>query len=307
MARLGVATSSRRDGKAGGFTLVEMLVTLFCAVALASIVLLCYSAVVDQANRTMCRARLHRLGGALFAYAQEYEGFLPDTGATRLARGRVPPGTPRFNDTWDNRGTALWPHSRNTGNAGNLYLLIRAGLAEPKDFICPATGDKPAFGPFSSRRFSFLAFQPGSLSLTPRERRFLRIHTGRHCSYSYQNVLGIRNPGPGACGVSVRRLHRCHSPPDLAILADHNPYTELRGLNRPRLDPTEHPSANSLNHGGAGQNVLYLGGHVIWSDTPACGASLPGGECDNIYRPGQGAVRDPRNIPESRRDSYLVP
>jgi len=43
--------------------------------------------------------------------------------------------------------------------------------------------------------------------------------------------------------------------------------------------------ANSNNHAGDGENVLYADGHVDWTATPYCGSPRPfsGNPRDNIY------------------------
>jgi prepilin-type processing-associated H-X9-DG protein len=47
-------------------------------------------------------------------------------------------------------------------------------------------------------------------------------------------------------------------------------------------------NANSNNHSGDGQNVLYADGHVDWSATPFAGSPRPitGAPRDNIYTAG---------------------
>jgi len=305
--RQGLANESSSSLVGGGFTLVEMLVVITCLLLFMALVAGVYEAARDEGHRTACAGQLKALHTTLRCYAYANHGYLPDTGAASTLAGPVPKDRWHFPDTWDSRGTPFWPEERRTGNAGNLYLLIRLGLTTPQRFVCPATGDKAAFGPFLDTRWSFLAFQPGSLSLTAEERRFLEQRATRHCSYSYQNMLGHPN---GDWAVADRRAAEVHvelSPPELVILGDHNPYTELQGEARPRVDPEAEPLANSLNHGGRGQNVLYLSGTVAWSTTPECGAILGDGSRDNIYRPAAGDVQDPRNIPRHEKDSYLVP
>lgn len=284
-----------------------MLVVLTSVALLAALVLGAYDAVCEEADKVCCAARLRGLGAILVAYAERSAGVLPDTGAASPIAGPVPDDGFHFPDAWDGPGTALWPDERRTGNVGNLYLLIRMGLARPDDFICPASGDQPAFGPFCHQRFSFLAFKRSSLSLTDREKEFLRSHATRHCSYSYQNMLGHPLGDASVADPCAGRVLLHSSPPDLAVMADHNPYTQLQGEDRPCLDPQAHPLANSLNHAGRGQNVLYLNGAVTWHTTPLCGARLGDGTRDNIYRPGAGSVLDPENVPRHVRDSFLVP
>jgi hypothetical protein len=284
-----------------------MLVVIGIVTLLATVVVGTIGAVRDTADRAMCAAQVRKIGQTMLAYANMSRGLLPDTGAASPLAGRVPDDGFHFSDVWDSRGTSTWPHERRTGNAGNLYLLIRMGLLTPDDFICPASGDRAAFGPFHDGRFGFLATKRGSVSLTSKEKEFLRLNATRHCSYSYQNMLGHPWGDPSVAEPEAARIRIDASPEDLAILADHNPYTQLRGEGRDGLDPNAEPLANSLNHGGDGQNVFYLSGSVAWHSTPLCGAVLGDGTRDNIYRPARGSVLDPRNIPRHARDSYLVP
>ncbi len=290
-----------------GFTLVEMMVVVLCICLLVTLVVAAADSAFDQVHQVLCSARLKNLGKALFTYAESYDGYLPDTGAVSPLAGPVHPGGAQFRDTWDHPGTGLWPDSRHTGNAGNLYLLVRLQLAGTQDFICPASADKPALGWPSSGRTGFMSFRKGADRFTDQQWKFLQESSGRHCSYSYQNMLGYRFGDPAVASPQAAFVHLERSPGDLAILADHNPYTAIRASDRERLDPAEHPAANSLNHAGRGQNVLYLDGRVQWHTSPECGAELPDGSRDNIYRPARGQVCDPENIPRHQKDSYLVP
>ena len=299
--------SLRSPGTARGFTLVEMMVVALCLCLLVALVMAALESACDQVNQALCSAQLSGLGKLLFVYAESYDGYLPDRGAISPLVGPVLPGGTHFSDTWDHPGTAQWPDSRHTGNAGNLYLLVRLQLAEPQDFLCPASGDQRALGSPSAKRTSFMSFRKGSDQFTDQQWGFLQGKSGRHCSYSYQNVLGHIFGDPAVAAPQAAFVHLERSPRDLAILADHNPYTCIRGTNRECLDPDEHPMANSLNHAGRGQNVLYLDGRVMWQTSPECGATLPDGSRDNIYRPATGAVCDPQNIPRHEKDSYLVP
>jgi prepilin-type processing-associated H-X9-DG protein len=300
-------TSAAAPGALRAFTLVELMLVLMVVLLLASLCMAVFEAADEQVGDTFCAARLRTLGKALFCYAESNQGYLPDLGAVSPMAGRPPPCGPWFEDVWDHPGTGQWPASRHTGNQGNLYVLIRLGLASPGDFLCPATGDRPTPGTRSMQRTGFIDMREDSDQFTDDEQRFFQEHASRHCSYSYQNMLGHRAGDPSVADPNAAMVHVDRSPPDLAILADHNPYTCIRGTNRRCLDPEKEPTANSLNHGGRGQNVLYLDGRVQWHDTPECGAELPDGGRDNIYRPAAGSVTDPTNIPRHVKDSYLVP
>lgn len=292
---------------AQAFTLIELMLVVMIVLLLASLCMVVFEAACDRVNDVFCASQLHGLGKALFAYAESNRGYLPDTGAVSSMAVTLQPGGVSFQDTWDHPGTGQWPDSRHTGNQGNLYLLIRLGLATPEDFLCPATGDSPTPGKGALWRTGFVAFREGADQFTDAEQRFYQEHATRHCSYSYQNMLGHRLCDPTVADPEAASLHVDRSPSDLAILADHNPYTCVRGTSRQCLDPDEQPAANSLNHGGRGQNVLYLDGRVQWHTTPECGAESLDGTRDNIYRPDRGGVTDPTNIPRHVKDSYLVP
>jgi prepilin-type processing-associated H-X9-DG protein len=77
----------------------------------------------------------------------------------------------------------------------------------------------------------------------------------------------------------------------MAVAADRNPWflshnsTEIRDFSafRPDIPPwngsaEQGRAGNSVTHGGEGQNVLFLDGHVSFEDRPFCGV-----DHDNIY------------------------
>jgi len=78
-------------------------------------------------------------------------------------------------------------------------------------------------------------------------------------------------------------------------------------------------AANSNNHGGDGQNVLYADGHVDWSPTVYCGSPRPisGAPRDNIYTAASPMTSDPAqnkgsgveatNNPLDQYDSVMLP
>jgi hypothetical protein len=85
----------------------------------------------------------------------------------------------------------------------------------------------------------------------------------RQLAGNYAYSLGYRDNG-SLIGLSARD---CNQP----IMADHRP---LPGV-----------GTNSPNHGGLGQNVLYVGGNVKWHTTPSAGCPD-----DDIYLNRKGRI-----------------
>ncbi len=107
-----------------------------------------------------------------------------------------------------------------------------------------------------------------------RRTRVSSASAARQLAGNYAYSLGYRENGTlhGPCDLD------CEQP----ILADHNPLADSGG--------------NSPNHGGQGQNVLYIDGHVRWCISPVLGCPA-----DNIYLNRKGKVAAGLN----RDDSVL--
>jgi hypothetical protein len=262
----------------------------------------------DAAHRAACAANLSRLGTALQMYAQNNDGYLPDCGACSSACGPVPCDGYHVASRTNAPGTCNWPHVRAVGNQANLWILVRQGYAAPPIFLCPATSDRPSLNsPANTAVMGFLAMDPATGRATPTEDRLLKRVTAGRCSYSYQSQFVHPAADPSLADPMNATTNIYVHPADLPILADRNPYTRTDLVRQPVVSPTSFPEANSLNHGGAGQNVLYLGGEVEWHDTPRCGLMRQDGLRDNIYWPDVGDPTDPLAIPVDLYDSYLAP
>lgn len=68
---------SFRAGKAGGFTLVELLVVIGIIAVLIAILLPTLQKARATANRTACLANMRQLGNGLMLFAHEHDGYLP--------------------------------------------------------------------------------------------------------------------------------------------------------------------------------------------------------------------------------------
>jgi hypothetical protein len=300
-------------------TLTEMLAVTAGAGCLVALLLTALTGAKDAADRAACAANLGHLGQALLLYACEHDGFLPDCGAASPLGGMPPADGRHFAGRWDAPGSAVRAGRKVVGNQANLWILVYEGYAAPRLFVCPATADRPSLNSPQDRTvMGFLALDPGTGKPTAAEDAFLRRVAAGRCSYSYQNQFAHPLTDAAVADPRNATTHTLLHPATLAIAADRNPYTRTELVRQPVVSPADQPEANSLNHHGAGQNVLYLGGEVEWWDTPCCGILRPAvvkhdvapaaePKRDNIYRPDDGDPCDPQNVPRSVNDSYLVP
>lgn len=156
--------------------------------------------------------------------------------------------------------------------AAYLPLLFQAGANEPLNVGCPAVGKKPA--------------QP--CSLEPLEQLYQEDPVQfrkrvRDLAGDYAYTLGYRDNGL-LCGP------RLDAGAEVPLLADGPP---------PFVD------GNSRNHGGHGQNVLFVGGHVRWVGTPALGPQQ-----DELFRNRNRLIRagcDPTDFVLGAGDAIAGP
>jgi prepilin-type processing-associated H-X9-DG protein len=88
---------------------------------------------------------------------------------------------------------------------------------------------------------------------------------------------------------------------EFAVAADLNP-GNYSGYNVGVVDENSAPSfmqkANSSNHQGAGENVLYGDGHVEFQQNPFCGTKR-----DNVYTKAGGSVAIPTTTAKTSPDT----
>ncbi len=172
-------------------------------------------------------------------------------------------------------GASSWrvssePNVESLPNRRHLYPLLSGQIASPVWFVCPAV--------------------PGTPMPADQIRQHNDFLESANVAYAYQNQAGVR---PTTRGL-----------PELPILADDNPLFEnglpLLDLAR-RIGLHDPASANSRAHGGAGQNMLTLGGNVKWVSTPLSGI---GG--DNIWTLSHVTTYSGREGPLAGTDSHLL-
>ena len=289
-------------------TLTEMLATVGGLACLFAALVPALLGAKDAADRAACAGNLAHIGRAMAVYASEYGGDLPDCGAASPLGGAVPADGKHVPSRTNAPGTCAWPDVRAVGNQANLWLLVRGGYAQAGVFVCPATADRPSLNSSDALgAMGFLAMDPATGRPVPHEARFLQKIAAGRCSYSYQNQFAHPATDPQEARPGAPTTNHAYHPLDLAVVADRNPYTRTDLVRQPTVSPDTHPDANSLNHHGAGQNVLYLSGEVHWHSTPWCGALRADGVYDHIYRPDAGRPDDPHNLPRAPADSFLVP
>jgi len=276
------------------------------------------------ANRAKCANNLSTLGKALQTYAAGHDQQWPDVFDSDSERWDDVGGTRK--DQWgtepgDDRPPATKPADTRGGivesNTSGPWMLVVAEYGPPSVVLCPDAADhlchEATFDYYKVRDF----------------------RGDRFCGYSFQNELGAYQTG-------------ARSSSQLAVAADANPMrrdyyakaspggkTDARMAGKPTWTPNEERPTwrgalegpwelNSPNHAFRGQNVLYLDGHIEWTDTPYCGI---GG--DNLWlRRAKDAAADvdPRDLKalrqtndtasydgkstlpaDNRVDSFLVP
>lgn len=276
-----------------GFSLVELLVVIGLSVILFSIFVPYVAKVRESESRARCAENLRMIASALQQYSKDNKGLLP-----RVVYDPAHNSDGYCAFTGADSPDPFAPGTQVQANdvTASLWLLVRAGLAQPSAFVCPSTQQ--------------VADRHGLAEC----RRRSNFSARGNLSYSY------------ACPFSsaLAYILNDYLPADFALMADRNPGKSASGsdVTAPPYDapPLQIARANSNNHGRAGENVLYADGHVSFQTTPYCGIGSAARR-DNIYtaltaRPlkkgdsppgwGNGAV-GPNIGPAWDHDSYLVP
>jgi len=153
--------------------------------------------------------------------------------------------------------------------SAGLFKLVKAQWVPASVFVCPASMTRP----------DRYVIEPGMTDFP----------SPRAISYSFQYTLGDRH-------LSIYSAELVDVADQMAILSDRTPVFVDGRFQPDRI------GASSDNHGGEGQNVLYLDGRVNWQQTPEAGVSG-----DNIFL--IDGVDDYRGdeVPTDQTDSFLLP
>ena len=275
----------RRTRRRYGITLVELLVILGIICLLISLILPIIVRTRHAGGGRRCSSNLRQIGQAIQMYANENKGRFPRA----MFDGAGGPPTEYT--------APLAPHPFRPGGPGPndvtaaLFLLARTQDMTPEVFVCPSVRDA----------------EPWDFGGGGRAARNVSNFPGRQfLSYSYANPY----PTPAAAKAGYQLTYSLTS--DFAIVADMNPGAPGATSAGPQSPRAAIAAANSRNHAGDGQNVLYADGHVEFQDTPFCGmlrnaGDAPGPFRDNIYTHGSGATAGVRGAPVDALDSVLLP
>lgn len=172
---------------------------------------------------------------------------------------------------WNSR--ASWAPSQDPGimlvpNRRHLYPLLQKDfIAHPRLFLCPSNGGAPM-----------------PIDQVHRCNDFL---DDANLSYTYFNMAGRR---PSS-----------EDNPDLPVMSDQNPVFGESTSFLGKFAFRDRAQSNSPSHGGAGQNILVLGGYVKWVKTPDAGV-----DGDNIWTLQGVSTYTGREGPASAADAHLI-
>jgi prepilin-type N-terminal cleavage/methylation domain-containing protein/prepilin-type processing-associated H-X9-DG protein len=284
-----------------GFSLPELLIVIGILAFLITLLLPTINRTrCGGSNRVKCGSNLRQIGQALLLYANENKGVYPRT--------IYVPGQPlSFQDDSENGGTernpfvtlgpTASPHRRDNDVTAAIFLLIRTQDITPEVFVCPSSdAEKDTYG--GSRNPASGATAQNKVSFSDWR---------KNLSYSYANPY----PSTEAVAKYGYKLDQTNGA-DFAIAADMNPGVgDGYDVTAPdeNASPKVMQKANSRNHQGAGQNVLFGDGHVDFVQSPFVGVQR-----DNVYTvsgsPDPSGPKTSKTVagsPTGAHDSVLLP
>ena len=306
---------SKRLSRSKGFTLVELLVVIGIIALLISILLPSLNRARETANRVKCSSNLRQVGQAILLYSNENKGNYPRTIYNPTGSGNNIALNASDDDT---NGVVAANSFRDpflkTGGSGPapldndvnqaMFLLIRTQDITPEVFVCPSSNaEKDTYGG---------SLAPGSGATAQNKTSFSSWQ--KNLSYSYVN------PYPNSVGVTNGYKLNTTVGAEFAVAADVNPgVSNQYDVKAPTNETSSQKimqKANSPNHQGAGQSVLFGDGHVDFVQNPFCGVQRDCIYTIGTYNATSGAItttssqaptKAANNAPQWSGDSVLLP
>ncbi len=284
----------RRDqGHRSAFTLLEILAVIFIIAIVIAVLLPTISNTRGHtSNRVKCGSNMRQIGQAIQLYANENKGAYPRT-------FYVVSGSLTFSNDGTDSAVARDPFGDKglPGKVGDndviaaIFLLIRTQDITPEVFICPSSNaEKDVYGTAAGisaqSKTSFTDWR-------------------KNLSYS------LANPYPDEAAIKNGYKLDATTGAEFAIAADLNPGVgDGYDVTAPKetSSQVEMQKANSRNHSGQGENVLYGDGHAEFQQNP-----FSGHKRDNIYTVSgstDGSVTTSKTVvgsPKWAGDSVLLP
>jgi prepilin-type N-terminal cleavage/methylation domain-containing protein/prepilin-type processing-associated H-X9-DG protein len=293
------ALRRRRDNRARpAFTLLELLVVIVLIAVVTAILLPTVNRTrCGGSTRVKCGSNLRQIGQAMLMYANENTGAYPRT-------IYLPGAHPTFSEDATDGATGRDPFGLNgqpglvapNDVAAAIWLILRTQDITTEIFTCPSSntdkdllGNPPAAGATAQNKTSF-------------------TNLSKHLAYGFANPY----PSPAAANDGYKWNNKLGA--ELAVAADRGPTTtgtyDVTAPADYNASAAVMKKANSPNHLGEGQNVLFGDGHVEFVQNPFCGTQR-----DHIYTnaPAAGVTTSrklpvgPDAIPGWYGDSVLLP
>jgi prepilin-type N-terminal cleavage/methylation domain-containing protein/prepilin-type processing-associated H-X9-DG protein len=320
-----------------GFTLIELLVVVAIIALLISILLPSLSRARELAKRAVCGSNQRSIGQGMHIYSNDNEEWFPHHFFSATITGGTGTAPPQHGITWvgtlgngldyqketsGGTGTGSTSYSTNSSHPSrSLFLLVAGGQSTVGLFNCPSAGDTeddlrntPSSGNETAaipgkNRYDFKSY--GALSYgyqlpygnkaRPTQSRDSQMPLTADKGPYYEGVTADKNGLKG--GSDVRSG---------VIKPDGKGKTLLKDLLQ--LSNEDWTDYNSRNHGGEGQNIMFVDGHVDFERRP-----IEGVNNDNIYTImednssiedsvlGQIPDAGQKLGPNTQTDSFIVP
>jgi prepilin-type N-terminal cleavage/methylation domain-containing protein len=256
--------------QSSSFTLIEMLIVMAIIGILAGMLLPALMSAREQSRRKTCMNNLSQIGKACISYQEPNGDYFPAFSQSMIA-GQANTSIPVSGQGADGTFQPM----------PSLACLYPTYCPDVKIFACPSTTDTPQ-----------IAFRYYNISLSGQA-----LHTcfGFVITYNTDGTLSPDRDPAAWTGQEVGTTGKCSylydelvQPRDCtveqAIAADADGQTWLLpGGQHPGYNPVWQRTPRKPNHDN-GQNVMYIDGHMKWTDTVYCSHD----PADNIFCPQSG-------------------